>query len=89
MIAITLSSKVFHLGQVLIRGVDDSVILSLKERAVKHGRSLEAELRQVLTEAARPSRAQLIKELAEIRAMTPPGPRILAEDIVRESRDER
>jgi plasmid stability protein len=77
------------LGQVLIRGVDDAVILSLKERAAKHGRSLEAELRQVLTEAARPSRAQLIKELAEIRAMTPRVPGPLAEDLVREGRDER
>ena len=64
------------MGQILIRGVDDTVIVLLKERAAKHGRSLEAELRQVLTEAARPSRADLIKELERIRAMTPPGPRI-------------
>ncbi len=77
------------MGQVLIRGVDDTVIQSLKARAAEHGRSLEAELRQVLTEAARPSRAALIRELEAIRAMTPPGPRILAEDIVREGRDER
>lgn len=77
------------MGQVLIRGVDDAVILSLKERAVKHGRCLEAELREVLTEAARPSRAELIKELAKIRAMTPPVPGPLAEDLVREGRDER
>ena len=40
------------MGQILIRGVDDVVLQSLKERAMEHGRSLEAELRQVLTEAA-------------------------------------
>jgi plasmid stability protein len=77
------------MGQLLIRGVDDTVIQSLKERAAKHGRSLEAELRLVLTEAARPSRAKLIKELAEIRAMTPRVSGPLAEDLIRESRDER
>jgi plasmid stability protein len=77
------------LGQVLIRGVDDGVLQSLKERAAEHGRSLEAELRQVLTEAARKPRLALIRELAEIRALTPAGPRALAEDVVREGRDER
>jgi antitoxin FitA len=77
------------MGQVLIRNVEDSVILSLKERAAEHGRSLEAELRQVLTDAARKSRTTLIQELAEIRALTPKGPRVLAEDLVREGRDER
>jgi plasmid stability protein len=77
------------MGQVLIRGIEDSILQSLKERAAEHGRSLEAELRQVLTDAARNPRAALIKELAEIRAMTPPGPGPLAEDLVREGRDER
>jgi plasmid stability protein len=77
------------MGQVLIRGVDEAVIQSLKARAAEHGRSLEAELRQVLTDAARKPRAALAAELAEIRALTPKGPRILAEDLVREGRDER
>ena len=77
------------MGQVLIRGLDDVVLQSLKERAVEHGRSLEAELRQVLTEAARKPRVALIRELAEIRALTPGGSRVLAEDVVREGRDER
>jgi plasmid stability protein len=43
------------MGLVLIRGVYDTVLQSLKERAAEHGRSLEAELRHVLTEAARNS----------------------------------
>jgi plasmid stability protein len=77
------------MGQVLIRNVDDVVLQSLRERAAEHGRSLEAELRHVLAEAARNPRARVAQELAEIRAMTPPGPRILAEDLVREGRDER
>ena len=77
------------MGQVLIRGVDDGVLQSLKERAAEHGRSLEAELRHVLTEAARQPRAALLRELADIRALTPAGSRTLAEDLVREGLDER
>jgi plasmid stability protein len=75
--------------QVLIRGIEDSVLQSLRERAAGHGRSLEAELRHVLSEAARTPRVALAAELAKIRAMTPDGPRTLAEDVVREGRDER
>ena len=77
------------MGQVLIRGIEDSVLQSLKQRAFEHGRSLEAELRRVLTEAARPSRAEIIKDLERIRAMTPKVDGPLSEDLVRESRDER
>ncbi len=75
------------MGQVLIRGIDDDVLLALKERAARHGRSLEAALRQVLTQAARHPRATLAAELAAIRALTPKGLRQLAEDAVREGRD--
>jgi plasmid stability protein len=77
------------MGQVLIRGIDDRVLQSLKKRAMERGRSLEAELREVLTQAARSPRAALAAELAAIRALTPKGVRPLAEDFVREGRDER
>ena len=33
------------------------------------------------------SREELLAELAALRAMTPPGPRMLAEDLLREIRD--
>jgi plasmid stability protein len=77
------------MGQVLIRAVEDDVLQSLKQRAADHGHSLEAELRLVLTQAARQPRADLVAQLATIRAQTPPGPRTLAEDLVREGREER
>ena len=38
------------MGQVLIRQLDDKVIALLKRRAKGNGRSLEAELRQLLTD---------------------------------------
>ena len=77
------------MAQVLIRNVDDTVIAALRTRAASRGLSLAAELRDVLTRAAAHPRAAISTELAAVRAMTPSGPRRLAEDLVRESRDER
>lgn len=77
------------MGQILVRNLDDAVIRALKQRAESHGHSLEAELRDLLTRAASQPRAELTHELAGVRALTPKGPRRLAEDLVREGRDER
>ena len=77
------------MGNVLIRNVDDAVLAALRARAKAHDVSLEAELRAVLTRAAGHPRADLAAEFAVVRAMTPTGPRRLAEDLVRESRAER
>jgi len=77
------------MGQILVRHLDDAVISALKARASARGHSLEAELRDLLTRAAGAPRADLIDELAAVRAMTPKGVRRLAEDLVREGRDER
>ena len=77
------------MGQVLIRNLDDAVIAALRSRAAARGHSLEAELRDVLSRAVAHPRADIAAELAAVRAMTPPGPRRLAEDIVREGRSER
>ena len=77
------------MGQVLIRDLDDGVLAVLHARAAARGVSLEAELRDVLTRAAARPRGALADEFAAIRALTPPGPRRPAEDLVREGRDER
>lgn len=77
------------MGQVIVRDLDDGVIAALEARAAKHGKSLEQELREILVAAAKPSREELLAELDRIRAMTRPGPRPLAEDIIREDRDLR
>lgn len=53
----------------------------------------EQSLRELLTEAAKPGRAELIAELERIRAMTPPRKPDMtyptAEQLVREDRDNR
>lgn len=40
------------MAQVLIRELDDDLVTRLKERAQRNGRSLEAELRGILEQAA-------------------------------------
>jgi plasmid stability protein len=41
------------MAQLIVRRLDDDVKKRLKARALKHGRSLEAEAREILTDAAR------------------------------------
>lgn len=81
------------MGQVLIRNLDDGVIERLKQRAAAEDKSLEQSLREVLTEAAKPGRAELIADLERIRAMTPPPKTGVtyptAEELIREGRDTR
>ena len=81
------------MGQVVIRNIDDAVLERLKLRATAQHKSLEQSLRDVLTEAAKPSRAELIADLERIRAMTPPRqPGVTyptAEELIREDRDTR
>jgi plasmid stability protein len=80
-------------GQVVIRNIDDRVLERLKVRAMAQRKSLEQSLRELLTEAARPSRAELLADLERIRAMTParrPGVTYpTADELIREDRDTR
>jgi plasmid stability protein len=51
----------------LVRGVDETIVEALKQRAGMHGRSAEAEHREILAEAlARPRRRSLAEALASI-----------------------
>lgn len=75
------------MGQVLVRNLDDEVIRTHRARAKARGVSLEQELREVLRHAARPTRDELLEEMARCRAMTPARHRTPAEDIIREVRD--
>lgn len=77
------------MGQLLVRNLDEAVIQALRARASARGLSLEAELRDLLTRAAGHPRAELVNELAAVRAKTPRTRQRLAEDLVRESRNER
>ena len=46
------------MAQVLVRDLPEETVARLKERAAEAGRSLEAELRDILNRAAQPSHEQ-------------------------------
>ncbi len=80
------------MGEVTIRDLDDQVIASFAARAAEAGRSLEAEMRAALEQAAgRRDRAALIEEVNRIAArigpMPPDWPGSTA--LIREDRDSR
>ena len=76
------------MGQILVRNLDDSVIEQLKARALKADKSLEQTVRDILTEATKPSRAEILAEMDRLREET--GPVTLdATDLIREDRDSR
>jgi len=79
------------MGQVLIRNLDDEVIEAFRASAKANGRSLEAELRDALRNAAPsfgPDRAELMELSRRLRAtsISPPGAR-QGWELVREDRD--
>lgn len=43
------------MANISVRNLDDNVQAELKARARKHGRSMEAEIRQILADAAKPA----------------------------------
>lgn len=72
-----------------IRNLDDTVVEKLKERARDNERSLEAEVRALLAQAAeRPSRKKFIALAERIAAMTPEGiEQTDSVELLREDRD--
>ena len=53
------------MGQVLIRGLDDTVIERLRKQAESHHRSLEAELREILEHVSRQVDVATARNLAD------------------------
>ena len=79
----------------LVRGLPEETVARLKERAAEAGRSLEAELRDILNQAAQPSHEQRKREALEVLRMLrawsrpwQPGEPTAA-DMIREDRDSR
>lgn len=61
-----------HRNTLTIRGLDDAIIERLKARARTKGRSLEADLRDLLTQTSRqPLVLDALTEADRIAAMTP------------------
>jgi plasmid stability protein len=77
-------------ASLLVRNLDDELIVRLKQRAARHGRSAEAEhreiLRQALTAEVEPSFDTLA---AELRKLTRGRKQTPSEVLLREGREER
>ena len=72
-----------------IRNLDDEVVAALKARAKANNRSLEAEVRQLLSRSTKPLTPEEMVLLAEsIAAMTPKDvPQTDSVELLREDRD--
>lgn len=77
------------MASVTIRNLDDGVVEKLKAQAKTHHRSLEAELREILsTVARRASTKEWLAEADRIAAMTPKDrPQTDSTILIREDRD--
>jgi len=81
------------MGQIVIRKLDDEILEIHRRRAKEKRRSLEQEIRELITESAKPSREDVLERVQAIAAMTPALPkgrvRPKAEDLIRADRDSR
>ena len=76
------------MATVTIRNLDKEVVEKLKARAKDNDRSLEAEIRALLADAANRPSPKALRDLAErIAAMTPNVPQTDSTQIIREFRD--
>ena len=75
-------------GALQVRNLDDDLIARLKRRAARHGRSTEAEHREILRQALSSEIAPTFSELAaELRRLTAGRQHTPAEQLLRESRE--
>ena len=75
------------MAQVLVRNLSDDVVRRLKRKAARNGRSLEAELRKVLEEAARLDRAEFRRRARDMRDRLEGRYRSDSTALIREDRD--
>jgi plasmid stability protein len=70
--------------------MDDALVACLRRRAARHGRSTEAEVREILRQVlSEEAEARFDDLAAELRALTAGRAHTPAETLLRESRDER
>lgn len=79
----------WDMAQLLVRNVPDFVVQAIRERAIKHGRSAEAEHRAILEAGVKLDWSEFRKEAARLREET--RGRVMADstDLIREDRDSR
>lgn len=77
-------------GNLHVRNLDDELIARLKRRAARHGRSTEAEHREILRQALSADVEPSFDTLAaELRKLTQRRKQTPSERLLRQGRDER
>ena len=77
-------------GNLHVRNLDDELIARLKRRAARHGRSTEAEHREILRQAlTREAELSFDNLAAEVRKLTRRRKQTPSEVLLREGREER
>jgi len=77
-------------GSLHVRNLDGELIQRLKRRAARHGRSAEAEHREILRAALASESETSFEELAaQLRKLTTRHKQTPSEKLLREGRDER
>lgn len=77
-------------GNLHVRNLDDDLVARLKRRAARHGRSTEAEHREILRQAlASEDEPSFDKLAAELRKLTKRRKQTPSEALLREGREER
>lgn len=77
-------------GHLHVRNLDDEIVSRLKRRAARHGRSVEAEHREILRQALL-SEAEIDFDrlAAQLRALTAKRKQTPSEKLLREARSQR
>ncbi|MBU6297209.1 MAG: hypothetical protein KGJ79_03745 [Alphaproteobacteria bacterium] len=77
-------------GNLHVRNLDDDLIVRLKRRAQRHGRSTEAEHREILRQVlANEDETSFDKLAADLRKLTKKRKQTPSEELLREGREER
>jgi antitoxin FitA len=77
-------------GNLHVRNLDDDLIARLKRRAQRHGRSAEAEHREILRQVLSSEDVPSFEKLAtELRKLTKNRKQTPSEELLREGRDRR
>jgi plasmid stability protein len=85
-----LKGRIRMAGSLHVRNLDDELIAKLKRRAARHGRSTEAEHREILRQALATEVEPSFETLAaELRVLTRDRKQTPSEILLREGRDER
>jgi plasmid stability protein len=77
------------MAQLLVRNIPDRTVMALKERAARHGRSVEAEHRAILDEVLVLDELNFVERAELLRAKTRGRSRVPSWVLIREDRDSR